>query len=151
MKRCGMWFFIGFVLAILLTLCAPPERRTGVFLDSPMGRAHAVDRSRLLVPAVELAEPSLHLEARAIRAGPDECLALFYNFSLEHAPLRANETPPPRIDPRGPPVLVQRPSGRGYKARRSPEGGELPSEPAKTGAPARTVVLQRVILTTGFS
>jgi hypothetical protein len=106
MKRCGMWFFIGFVLAILLTLCAPPERRTGVFLDSPMGRAHAVDRSRLLVPAVELAEPSLHLEARAIRAGPDECLALFYNFSLEHAPLRANETPPPRIDPRGPPVLV---------------------------------------------
>jgi hypothetical protein len=134
MKRCGMWFFIGFVLAILLTLCAPPERRTGVFLDSPMGRAHAVDRSRLLVPAVELAEPSLHLEARAIRAGPDECLALFYNFSLEHAPLRANETPPPRIDPRGPPVLV--PTAQRVRLQGPPvprRGVNYPPNPRKPG------------------
>jgi len=28
MKRCGMWFFVGFVLAILLTLCTPPEHLT---------------------------------------------------------------------------------------------------------------------------
>ena len=76
MKRCGMWFFIGFVLAILFTLCPHPERRTGVFLVPPIGRARAVDFSRLLVPAVEPAETSLHLEARRSRAGLDECLAL---------------------------------------------------------------------------
>ena len=106
MKRCGMWFFIGFVLAILLSICPRPGRRTGVFLDPPIGRAHAVDFSCLFVPAVEPAEPSLHLEARRSRAGPDECLALLSNFSLDHAPLRAADTGPPGIDPRGPPVLV---------------------------------------------
>lgn len=108
MKRGGMWFFLGFVLAILLTLCPRPGRRTGVFLDPPIGRAHAADCSRLVVLAVDSAEPSLHLEARRSPVRPDECLALLYNFSLEHVPLRADDIGPPGIDPRRPPVLVQR-------------------------------------------
>jgi hypothetical protein len=160
MKRCGPWLFVGFVLAILLTLGLRPDRPTRVFLDSPLGRAPCLDLYRVFDPAatvaaVKPAKFSLHLEAGRSRAGPDECLPLFCNFSVDHASLRADDTGPPWIDLRGPPVLssngpaveVARPAG----ARRRPKGGKLPSEPAKIGAPEESGFLQRVIFTTGFS
>ena len=159
MKRYAPWLFVAFVLALLLTLGLGPDRPTRVFLDSPLGRASCLDVSRLLVPAVAVMVPAvrpakfwLHLEARQSRAGPDECLPLLSNFSLDRAPLRADDTGPPGIDLRGPPVLVQAaPRLKLQGARRARQRGKLPSEPAKTGAPARIGVLQRVIFTTGFS
>jgi len=162
MKRCGPWLFVGFVLAILLILGLRPDRPTRMFLDSPIGRASCLDVSRLFVPAVAVMLPavkpakfSLPLEARRSRAGPDECLPLLSNCSLDHAPLRADDTGPPWIDLRGPPVLVRtapavevaRPAGAAGGSKK----GKLPSEPAKIGAPARIGVLQRVIFATGFS
>jgi len=144
MKRCGPWLFVGFVLAVLLTLGLRPDRPTRVFLDSPIGRAPCQDLSRLFVPAVKApavkpAKFSLHLEARRSRAGPEECLALS-NFSLDHAPLRADDTGPPRIDPRGPPVLVrtapqlrlQGPPGPPAAPQR---GVNYPPNPRKPGLP----------------
>ena len=155
MKRCAPWLFVAFVLAILLTLGLCPDRPTRVFLDSPIGRASCLDVSRLIVPAVAVlvsafqpAKFSLHLEARRSRAGPDECLPLLSNFSLDHVPLRADDTGPPGIDLHGPPVLVRTAPRLKLQA---PKGGKLPSEPAKNGAPARIGVLQRVIFTTAFS
>jgi hypothetical protein len=108
MKRCGPWLFVGFVLAILI-LGLRPDRPTRVFLDSPIGRAFCSDVSCLFVPAVKPAKFSLHLEARRSRAGPHECLPLLSNFSLDHAPLRADDTGPPWIDLRGSPGLVRMP------------------------------------------
>ena len=137
--------FVAFVLALLLTLGLGPDRPTRVFLDSPLGRASCLDVSRLLVPAVAVMVPAvrpakfwLHLEARQSRAGPDECLPLLSNFSLDRAPLRADDTGPPGIDLRGPPVLVQaaprlKLQGARRARQRAPKRGELPSEPAKTG------------------
>jgi hypothetical protein len=156
MKRCGPWLFVGFVLAILLTLGLRPDRPTRVFLDSPIGRAPGLDLSRpLVVPAVKLAKFSLHLEAGCSRAGPDECLPLLSNFSVDHASLRANDTGPPWIDLRGPPVLVRTAPRLKLQGPpvppADPQGGKLPSEPAKIGAPARIGVLQHVTFTTGFS
>lgn len=162
MKRYAPWLFVAFVLALLLTLGLGPDRPTRVPLDSPLGRASCVDVSRLLVPAVAVMVPAvrpakfwLHLEARQSRAGPDEWLPLLSNFSLDRAPLRADDTGPPGIDLRGPPVLVQaapRLKLQAERARqRAARGGTQPSEPMKTGAPARIGVLQRVIFTTAFS
>jgi hypothetical protein len=159
MKRCAPWLFVAFVLAFLLTLGLRPDRATRMFLDSPIGRASCLDVSvpavAVMVPAVKPAKFRLHLEARRSRAGPDECLPLLSNFSLDYAPLHADDTGPPWIDLRGPPMLVrtaprlklQGPPG----PPAAPKGEKLPSEPAKTGAPARIGVLQRVIFTTGFS
>lgn len=160
MKRCGPWLFLAFILAMLLTLGLRPDRPTRVFFDSPIGPAPCLELSRffdpaVMVPAVKPAQFSLHLEARRNRAGPDECLPLPSNFSLDHAPLRADDTGPPWIDLRGPPVFgskgpaveVARPAGLAG----GPPKGKLPSEPAKTGASAIIGVLQRVIFTTGFS
>jgi hypothetical protein len=112
MKRCARWLFVAFVLAILLTLGLRPDRATRVFLDSPIGRAPCLILSRVFDPAVTVlavksAQFSLHLEARRSRAGPDECLPLLSNFSLDHALLRADDTGPPWIDLHGPPVLVR--------------------------------------------
>jgi len=114
MKRCGPWLFVGFVLAILLIPGLHPIRPTRVFLDSSIGRASCLDISRLFVPAVAIMVPAvqpakfwLPPEARRSRAGPDERLPLFSNFSLNDAPLRADDTGPPCIDLRGPPVLVR--------------------------------------------
>jgi len=114
MKRCGPWLFVGFVLAILLTPGLHPVRPTRVFLESPIGRASCLDVSRLLVPAVAVMVPAvqpakfwLSPEVRRSRSGPDECLPLLSNFSLNHALLRADDTSPPWIDLRGAPVLVR--------------------------------------------
>jgi hypothetical protein len=145
MKRCGPWLLVGFVLAILLIPGLHPIRPTRVFLDSSIGRASCLDVSRLLVPAVAVMVPAVQSakfclppEARRSRAGPDECLPVLANFSLNHAPLRADDTGPPWIDLRGPPVLVRtaptaevaRPAG---PAGGPPKGGIYPSETAKTG------------------
>lgn len=151
MKRCGRWFFIGFVLAILLTLCPRPGRRTAVFLDPPIGRAHAADFSRLLVPAVEPAEPYLYLEARRSRAGPDQCLAPLYNFSIEHAPLRADDTGPPWIDPRGPPVLVPTAQRSRLQGPPVPPGGTLPSETRENWGSCKNRGFATCNFATGFS
>jgi hypothetical protein len=144
MKRCGPWLCVGFVLAVLLTL-GLPDRPTRVFFDSPMGRAPCLDLHRVLdsavtVPAVKPAEFSLHLEARPSRAGPNECLPLLFNFSLDRAPLRANDTGPPRIDLRGPPVLSS--NGPAVEDARpaEPVGGpqtaiNYPPNPRKPGLP----------------
>jgi hypothetical protein len=161
MKRCARWLFIAFVLAFLLTLGLRPDRPTRVFFDSPIGRASCLDVSHLfLVPAVAVMVPAvkpgkfwLHLEARRSRVGPSECLTPLSNFSLDRVPLRADDTGPPWIDLRGPPVLVRaapRLKLQGPPAARK-RRGKLPSEPAKDEAPARIGVLQRVIFTTGFS
>lgn len=111
MKRCGPWLFVGFVLAILMVLGLRPDRPTRMFLDPPIGRASCLDVSRLFVPAlaviVKPAKFSLHWEARRSRAGPDECVPLLSNFSLDHAPLSADDTGPPWIDLPGPPVLLR--------------------------------------------
>jgi hypothetical protein len=162
MKRCRPWLLVGFVLAILLVLGLSPDRPARMFLDLPIGRASCLDVSRLFVPAVAVMVPAvqpakfwLHLEARQSRAGPDECLPLLSNFSLDYAPLRADDTGPPGIDLRAPPVLLR--TGPRLKLQGPPgppaalQRGTLPSEPAKTGAPTRIGVLQRVIFTTGFS
>jgi len=163
MKRYAPWLFVAFVLALLLTLGLGPDRPTRVFLASPLGRASCSDVSRLLVPAVAVMVPAvrpakfwLHLEARQSRAGADECLPLLSNFSLDRAPLRADDTGPPGIDLRGPPVLVRaaprlKLQGGSAGPPAGHQKGKLLSEPAKTGAPARIGVLQRVIFTTGFS
>jgi hypothetical protein len=161
MKRCGPLLFVGFVLAVLLTLDLP-DRPTRVCFGWPIGRAPCLDLYRVFDPAatvavVKSAEFSLHLEVRRSRAGPDECLPLLSSFSLDRAPLRANDTGPPRIDPRGPPVLSS--NGPAVEVARPAEltavapkrAINYPPNPAKTGAPARTWVLQRVIFTTGFS
>ena len=144
MKRCGPWLLVGFVLALLLTLGPCADRPTRVFLNSPIGRASYLV-SRLLVPAVAVMVPAVQSakfclppEARRSRAGPDECLPVLANFSLNHAPLRADDTGPPWIDLCGPPVLVRtaptaevaRPAG---PAGGPPKGGIYPSETAKTG------------------
>lgn len=158
MKRCRRWLVVGFVLAILLILGLRPDRPMRVFLDSPIGRASCLDVARLFVPAAVIVKPAkfwLQLEARRSRAGPDECLPLLSNFSLDYAPLRADDTGPPGIDLGAPPVLLR--TGPRLKLQGPPgppaalQRGTLPSEPAKTGAPARIGVLQRVIFTTGFS
>jgi hypothetical protein len=150
MKRCGPWLFVGFVLAILVILGLRPDRPTRVFLDSPIGRPSCLEISRLFVPAVAVMVPAvqpakfwLPPEARRSRAGPDECLPLLSNFSLNHAPLRADDTGPPWIDLRGPPVLVRTAPAaevaRPARARRwASEGGNYPSEPAKTGGPQKS-------------
>ena len=163
MKRCASWLFVGFVLAILLTLDLRPDRPTRGFFDSPIAPAPCLYLSRLFdpaftVPAVKPTQFSLHLEARRSRAGPDECLPLLSklsNFSLDHAQLRADNTGPP-LDLRGPPGLVRtaprlKLQGMLGTSAAFQKGDKLPSEPAKTGAPARIGVLQRVIFTTGFS
>jgi hypothetical protein len=112
MKRCAWWLFVAFVLAVLLTLGLRPDRPTRVLLDSPIGRAPCLISSRIFdtavtILAVKWAQFSLHLEARRSRAGPDECLPLLSNFSLDHALLRSDDTGPPWIDLHGPPVLVR--------------------------------------------
>lgn len=114
MKRCRRWLVVGFVLAILLVLGLRPDRPARMFLDLPIGPASCLDVSRLFVPAVAVMVPAvqppkfwLHLEARPSRAGPDECLPLLSNFSLDYAPLRADDTGPPGIDLGAPPVLLQ--------------------------------------------
>ena len=71
------------------------------------------------------------------------CSPLLSNFSLNHAPLRADDTGPPWIDLRGPPVLVRTAPAaevaRPARARRwASEGGNYPSEPAKTGGPQKS-------------
>jgi hypothetical protein len=161
MKRCGPWLFVGFVLAILLP-GLHPVRPTLVFLDSPIGRASRLDVSRLFVPAVAVMVPAvqpakfwLPPEARRSRAGPDQCLPLLSNFSLNHAPLRADDTGPPWIDLRGPQCWFERlprlklqgPPGPPVGLRR----GELPVRTCENRGSARIGVLQRVIFTTGFS
>ena len=158
MKRCGPWLFVGFVLAILLVLGIGPNRPTRMFLDSPIGRASCLDVSHLFVPAAVLFKPakfSLYLQARRSRAGPNECLPLPSNLSLDHTPLRADDTDPPWIDLRGPQCWFQRPLRLKLQGTAGPADGprkeKLPSEPAKTRPPARIGVLQRVIFTTGFS
>jgi len=91
-----------------------------------------------MVPAVRPAKVWLHLEARQSRAGPDECLPLLFNFSLDRAPLCADDTDPPGIDLRGPPVLVRtapaievaRLAGPGGG---SSKGGNYPPNPRKLG------------------
>ncbi len=60
-----------------------------------------------MVPAVKPGKFWLHLEARQSRAGPNESLPLRSNFSFDHALLHADDTGPPGIDLRGPPVLVR--------------------------------------------
>ena len=146
MKRYAPWLLVAFVLALLLTLGLAPDRPTRVFLDSPLGRASGLDVSHLLVPAVAVMVPVvrptkfwLQLEARRSRAGPDEYLPLLSNFSLDRAPLRADDTGPPGIDLRGTPVLVQavpRLKLQGARrARRSPKWGNYPLNPRKTGLP----------------
>ena len=116
MKRCRPWLLVGFVLAILLVLGLSPDRPARMFLDLPIGRASCLDVSRLFVPAVAVMVPAvqpakfwLHLEARQRRAGPDECLPLLSNFSLDYAPLRADDTGPPGIDLAGPQGWFERP------------------------------------------
>lgn len=113
MKRCRPWLLVGFVLAILLVLGLSPDRPARMFLDLPIGRASCWDVSRLFVPAVAVMVPAvqpakfwLHLEARQSRAGPDECLPLLSNFSLDYPPLRADDTSPPGINLRAPPVFA---------------------------------------------
>lgn len=146
MKRYAPWLFVAFVLAILLTLGLRPDPPTRVFLDSPIGPAPCLDLSRLfdpavMVPAVKPAQFSLHLEARRNRAGPDECLPLLLlsNFSLDHAPLRADDTGPPWIDLRGPQCLVRR--ARQLKLQGPPglpaahQRGNYPPNPRKPGLP----------------
>jgi hypothetical protein len=144
MKRCAPLLFVGFVLAVLLTL-GLLDRPTRVFFDSPIGRAPCLDLYRVFdsavtVPAVKLAEFSLHLEARPSRAGPNECLALLSNFFLDRAPLRANDTGPPRIDLRGAPVLSS--NGPAVEVARpaDPVGGpqtaiNYPPNPRQSGLP----------------
>jgi hypothetical protein len=166
MKRCSPWLLVGFVLAILLIRDLRPDRPTRVFLDSPIGRAPCLDVSRLFVPAVAVmvsaVKPakfslkfSLHREARRSRAGPDECLSLLSNFSLGHAPLRADDTGPPWIDFRGPPVLVRTAPRLKLQGPAdppaTPKGVNYPPNPRKPGLPQKIRVLQRVIFTTGFS
>jgi len=114
MKRQAPWLLAAFVLALLLTLGLGPDRPTRVFLDSPIVRTSYLDVSRFLVSAVAIMVPAvrpakfwLHLEARQSRADPDECLPLLFNFSLDRAPLCADDTGPPGIDLRGPPMLVR--------------------------------------------
>ena len=157
MKRCGPCLFVGFVLAILLILGLGPARPTCMFLDSPIGRASCLDLCRLSVSAAVLfksAKFSLYLEARRSRAGPDEYLPLLSNLSLDHAPLRADDTDPPWIDLHGPPVLA--PTAR-LKSQgppgppTGPTGGKLPIRNRENRAAARIGVLQHVIFTTGFS
>jgi hypothetical protein len=140
MKRYAPGLLVAFVLALLLTLGLGPARPTRVFLDSPLGRASCSDLSRLLVPAVAVMVPAvrpakfgLHLEAR--QSGPDKCLPLLSNYSLDRAPLGADDTGPPGIDFRGPPVLVQAAPRLKLQGPAGPQRGELPSEPAKIGAP----------------
>jgi hypothetical protein len=161
MKRCAPWFFVAFVLAILLTVGGlRPDRPMRVFFDSPVGRAPCQELSRFFdlavtVPTGKPVQFSLYLEARRSRAGPDECLSLLFNFSFDDAPLPANDTGPPWIHFPGPPVLVRTAPRLKLQGTPgpppAPKGEELPSEPAKTGAPAKIGVLQRVIFTTGFS
>jgi hypothetical protein len=158
MKRYAPWLLVAFVLALLLTLGSCANRPTRVFLDSPTGRASCLYVSRLLVPAVAVMFPAvkpgtfwLHLEAKRSRAGPDESLPLRSSFSFDHALLRADDTGPPWIDLCGPQRWFERLRGGSGKARRRTQRGELSSEPAKIGTPAKIRVLQRVIFTTGYS
>ena len=144
MKRCDPWLLVGFVLAILI-LGLRPDRPTRVFLDSSMGRAACSDGSRLFVPAVAViiravkpAKFSLQLEAKRSSAGPDECPPLLSNFSLDHAPLRADDTGPPWIDPRGPPALVRtvpRSKLQGPPGPPAPRRVNYPPNPRKPGLP----------------
>lgn len=140
MKRFRPWLLVGFVLAILLVLGLSPDRPTRMFLDSLSGRASCLEVSRLFVPAAVIVKPakfSLHLDARRSQAGPNECLPPPFNFSLDHAPLRADDTGPPGIDLGAPPVLLR--TGPRLKLQGPPgppaalQRGTLPSEPAKTG------------------
>ena len=145
MKCCGPRLFVGFVLAILLILGLRPDRPTRSFFGSPIGRASCLDVSRLffpavavMVPAVKSAKFSLHLEAKRNRAGPDECPPLLSNFSLDHAPLRADDTGPPWIDPRGPPALVRtvpRSKLQGPPGPPAPRRVNYPPNPRKPGLP----------------
>ena len=133
MKRQAPWLLAAFVLALLLTLGLGPDRPTRVFLDSPIVRTSYLDVSRFLVSAVAIMVPAvrpakfwLHLEATQNRAGPDQCLPLLSNFSLDRAPLRADDTGPPAIDLCGP-YSVASSRGCSCKARRArrrpPKGG----------------------------
>lgn len=162
MKRYAPWLLLTFLFALLLPLGLCADRPTRVFLDSPIGRASYLDLSRrLFVPTVAIMVPVvmpgkfwLHLEARRRRTGPDQSLPLRSNFSFDHALLlRAHGTGPPWIDLCGHPNVGS--SGSAVKVARPahgpPEGGNYPSETAKYEAPAKIGVLQRVILTTGFS
>jgi hypothetical protein len=148
MKRCRPWLLVGFVLAILLILGLRPDRPTRVSFDSLIGRASYPDLSQLRILRIKPAKFSLQLEARWSRAGPDECLPLLANLSLDHAPLRADDTGPPWNDPEGLRVLVRttavevaRPDGPDGGPTK---GGNYPPNPAKTGTPTRIGVLQRV-------
>ena len=129
MKRHRPWLLVGFVLAILLILGLRPDRPTRVSLDSPHHVCKLPGLIPPLIPRVKPAKFSLQLEARRTRAAPDECLPVLSNFSLDHAPLRAEDTGPPGIDLHGPPVLVRtaavevaRPAGLADEPRR----GKLP-------------------------
>jgi hypothetical protein len=106
-QRCGLWLFIAFVLAILLALGLSPDQPTGVFLESPIGRASYLDLSRLCVPAVKSAKFSLDLEEGG-RVADDEHLTSLSKLSLDDAPLHTVDTGPPLIDLHGPPVLGRR-------------------------------------------
>ena len=110
MKRCRPWLLVGFVLAILIILGHRPDRPMRVSLDSLIGRASYPDLSHVCIHRVKPAKFSLQLEARRSRAGPDECLPLLSNFSLDHAPLRADDPDPPGIDLAGPQYWFQRPA-----------------------------------------
>ena len=109
MKLCRSWFLVGFVHAIFLILGLRPDRPTRVSLDSLIGPASYPDLSHLCIPRVKPAKFTLHLGVRWSRAGPDECLPALANFSLDHAPLRADDTGPPGIDLHGPECWFQRP------------------------------------------
>ena len=149
MKRCRPWLLVGFVLAILIILVFHPDRPTRVSLDSPHRACKLPGLIPPLIPRVKPAKFSLQLEARRTRAAPDECLPVLSNSSFDHAPLRAEDTGPPWIDLHGPPVLVRtaavevvRPAG---PAGRPLKGANYPPNPAKTAAPPKIGVLQRVI------
>jgi hypothetical protein len=154
MKRYAPCLLVVFVLALLLTLGLCADRPTRMFLDSPTGRASYLDvvpAVAVMVPAVKPGKFWLHLEAKRSRAGPDESPPLRSNFSFDHALLRVDDTGPPWIDLCGPQRWFERLRGRSGKARRRTQRGELSSEPAKIGTPAKIRVLQRVIFTTGYS
>jgi hypothetical protein len=162
MKRYASWLFVAIVLALLLTLGLGPDRPMRVFLDSPIWRASCLDVSRLLVPAVAVMVPAVRPAKfwctwKQDRVGQTPTNGfLCFPTSLSTV-RRCTQTILVRLGSIsvGPPVLVQAASRLKLQGPAGPakaiKVGELPSEPVKTGAPARIGVLQRVIFRTGFS
>jgi hypothetical protein len=152
-QHSGLWFFIAFVLAILLSFGLRPDRPTRVFLDSPSGRARYLDLSRLCVPAVKPTKFSLRREEGG-KAAHDERLTSLSTLSLDDALLHAVDTGPPLSDRHGPPVLgrtAPRLKLQGLPVPTACKAGKTTLRTRENPAPARVGVLQHVIFTTGFS